>query len=87
MSEYSLNWARSRGLQVGQFKFVDGQSQIQQNGFDCGVFSLLNAECFIRSWNHKSFSQNAIPLVRLNMIRNIYTFAATADLALHTITN
>ena len=81
-SEYSLDWDRSQVLTSSQFRFDDGLSTLQNNSFDCGVYSLLNAECFVRSWNGRLFTQNTLPLVRLYMIRNIYTFASTVDLRL-----
>ena len=76
-TQHHLDWPRRR-YSTNQFRFIDGGSVKQGNAFDCGVFSMLNAECFIRSWNHKMFSQNAMPLVRLGMIQNLYSFSAVA---------
>ena len=77
-TQYHLDWPRRR-YSTNQFRFIDGESVKQGNAFDCGVFSMLNAECFIRSWNHKMFSQSAMPLVRLGMIQNLYAFSAVAS--------
>ena len=78
-TNYHLDWPRLT-FRANNFRYIDGLSQRQANAFDCGVFTMLNAECFIRSWDHRIFTQNAIPLVRLSMIQNISTFAILAGI-------
>ena len=78
---HTVRWS-SRRLRVRDFQFINGVSQQQRNGFDCGVFSLLNAKSFIRSWNHNMWEQNSIPFGRLMAIWNLIAFGRRADLPL-----
>ena len=78
----ALSWPSSQPLEVHEFTAIDGKSQKQRNGFDCGVFSMLNAECLVRSWDHTRISQKSIPFMRLKIIRDIVRFASLSDLSL-----
>ena len=77
----TIHWPQ-RKLRVRDFQFKDGKSQQQRNGFDCGVFSLLNAESYIRSWDHKIWRQNALPLFRIRAIWNIKAFSILTNMLL-----
>ena len=61
-------------LQINDFQFINGRSAKQKNGFDCGVFSLLNAESYLMGHDHHIFEQNSIPYMRLHIMKNIKEF-------------
>ena len=83
MSNYrqiSFTWDRSTPLlSETDFHYVDGQSCKQGNGFDCGVFAMINGDRFVRNMDNKRFAQNYMPLVRVMLIRNLFSFAMAAD--------
>ena len=70
----TIRWL-SCSLRVKDFRFRNGGSQQQRNGFDCGVFSLINAECFTRAWNHNDWEPTSLPLFRLMAIWNLTAFS------------
>ena len=72
----SIQWDRNlNDLNPNDIVFTDGDSLKQRNSFDCGVFAMVNADCFIRSWDHHRFPQEIIPLVRAIFIRTLFSFA------------
>ena len=57
------------------FHFVDGQSCKQGNGFDCGVFAMLNANRFVRNMDNKRFAQMTMSFVRIMLISLYETYS------------
>ena len=43
-SVYSFQWSHNQ-FDEHDFSFIGGRSVRQQNGFDCGIYALLNGEC------------------------------------------
>jgi len=60
-------------LNTDDYTFVDGQSSIQRNGYDCGVFSLMNIEKYTaaRPTNHP-IVQPLMKLFRLRILGKLY---------------
>ena len=69
-------------LRNRDFQFEDRRSNQQENGFDCGVYALINAEAFLRRISHRTFTQGNIPLLRLYIMHNIMQFAHTTHFPL-----
>ena len=56
--------------------FVDGNSNRQRNGYDCGVFALKNVEEYILDRPFQlTVTQAAMKLLRCNIIFNMLRFA------------
>ena len=60
-------------LTAANYTFIDGQSAIQRNAYDCGVFSLMNVEKYVtgRPDNHPVV-QPLMKLYRLRILRRLY---------------
>ena len=58
---------------VDEYTVVDGRSSIQTNGFDCGVFSLMNIEKYLtdRPVNHP-INQQLMMLFRLRILNRLF---------------
>ncbi|XP_063690525.1 uncharacterized protein LOC134823112 [Bolinopsis microptera] len=63
----------SQDLNTDDYSFVDGQSSIQRNSYDCGVFSLMNIEKYVigRPLNHL-IVQPLMKLFRLRILGKLY---------------
>ena len=79
----SLNWD-ARALKEADFsaRFIDNESNEQKNGFDCGVYSMMNAESYIRNWDHTTFNQHIMPVFRIKYINELHAFAMMSDFPL-----
>ena len=76
MKDYSsFHWTHSF-LKESDFTFRIGVSVRQLNGYDCGVFALLNAECSLKrpNVNNRIFDQRCIPYIRTIFIKNLIHF-------------
>lgn len=54
--------------------FVNGFSVQQHNGFDCGVFAMLNCKRYVLGGPHHSLSQGSIKLLRVKLISEIMQY-------------
>ena len=72
-SVYSFQWSHNQ-FDEHDFSFIGGRSVRQQNGFDCGIYALLNGECALQGRDNLIYEQNCIPYIRLNMIKNLREF-------------
>ena len=63
----------SQDLNTDDYSFVDGQSSIQRNSYDCGVFSLMNIEKYVigRPLN-QPIVQPLMKLFRLRILGKLY---------------
>ena len=75
-SEYStFGWDRNLpALNPHEFDFEDAKSVRQQNGFDCGVYTMINAESYLKSADHSIFKKDSIPFMRMVCMSLIYDF-------------
>ena len=60
-------------LTTDDYDLVNGDSSIQTNGYDCGVFSLMNIEKYVmmRPHNHPII-QSLMGLFRLRILGRLY---------------
>ena len=79
---YQLNWQVRPHSRAEDYIVRNGESVRQGNGYDCGVFSLVNAECAVRGWDHSRLEQTTIPFMRLRLIREIVSFLDRAGVDL-----
>ncbi len=79
----SLIWD-ARALKEADFsaRFIDNESNEQKNAFDCGVYSMMNAESYIKNCDHRTFNQHIMPLFRIKYINGLHAFAMMSDFPL-----
>ena len=59
--------AKGFELQSHQYSLVKGNSPLQDNQYDCGVFMLKTIECLARD-SPLNFKQNDIPHIRSSLV-------------------
>ena len=79
----AFQWIKRKPLREDDFEFIEGMSVQQTNGFDCGVYACINAECYLTGEDHHKFHANAIPLMRIKYIRDIYSFLENSNFPLN----
>ena len=79
--EYSsIRWDTDiPALNPKQFGFEDAKSVRQPNGFDCGVYAMINAESYLQNGDHSIFEGNSMPFMRMVCMSQLREFIRNSN--------